>query len=293
MDSLPGLSVVIVNWNTANLLDSCLRSIAKFPYAGPQQIIVVDNNSSDNSAQMVRDRHPSVELIAETTNWGYAKGNNIGFRSAKYGYLLTLNPDTEVFEDTLDRAVSTLRVLSDHAALSARQIDTLGDTQQSVRGFPTFLGIVGQLTRLDRLFPSGPLGAYTLPDFDYDEAQEAPQPMGTFILFSREKLDLLDSSLEPFDEQFPIFFNEVDLLYRLYQRGFSCWYEPSVRILHHGGAGTKQVRKNMIWESHKSLVRYFQKHASTWQKPLIPLFALFVYVGALIRARGYYPGFRR
>jgi GT2 family glycosyltransferase len=135
--------------------------------------------------------------------------------------------------------------------------------------------------------------SYRMSRFDYDREQEAPQPMGTFLLFKREALASVGDSRQPFDEGFPIFFNEVDLLYRLRQKGWKCIYTPRAKILHHGGESTKQVRKSMIWESHRSLVRYFQKHYGTGISRLgLPLLAALSYTAAFIRAKGYHAGFR-
>ncbi len=103
----------------------------------------------------------------------------------------------------------------------------------------------------------------------------------------------MGSAKAPFDERFPIFFNDVDLVYRLKKQGWNCLYAPDVRIKHHGGESTKQVRKSMIWESHKSLVRYLWKHYGTGPGVLgLPLLTFFIYAAALVRAKGYDAGFR-
>jgi len=162
-----------------------------------------------------------------------------------------------------------------------------------VRGFPTLLGILGDLTGLGRRHPGSIWDAYRLTGFDYETEQSAPQPMGTFLLFRRTALGELGDPGRPFDERFPIFFNEVDLLYRLADAGWEIWYSPKVRILHHGGEGTKQVRPAMIWESHRSLLRFFGKHRGPLYRWLVaPWLALLVYGLAFVRARGYHGGFR-
>lgn len=283
------LSVLIVNWNTRALLSACLESLRRFPPTCPMEVIVVDNASGDGSAEMVRDAFPEVRLIASDRNLGYAAGNNAAFAAASGDWLLTLNPDTEVFESTLDTACETLARSPKVGVLGARQIGTDGKTQRSIRGFPTLIGFLGASAGLDRLFPNSPLGAYRLPNFDYEREQLAPQPMGTFLLFRREALVAVGDATHPFDEQFPIFFNEVDLLFRLKQAGWGCLYAPGVQIRHHGGESTKQVRKNMIWESHRSLVRYLRKHRPGL---LLPIWSLLIYASAFIRARGVYAGFR-
>ncbi len=283
------LSILIVNWNTRDLLRKCLRSMEEFPAKGPQEVIVVDNASQDGSAEMVREEFLGVTLIASKENTGYAKGNNLAFAAAQGEYLLTLNPDTEFDDDSLQRAIDVMDANPRYGTLGAKQIALDGSTQQSVRGFPTILGIAGDLLGIK----AGPFGSYRLPDFDYDQEQPAPQPMGTFLLFRREALSDIGDPQRPFDENFPIFFNEVDLLYRLHQKGWPCLYSPQVRVIHHGGEGTKQVRKSMIWESHRSLVRFLRKHRMRWwNAPLYWLVFGIVIAAAWVRARGYSAGFR-
>jgi GT2 family glycosyltransferase len=114
--------------------------------------------------------------------------------------------------------------------------------------------------------------------------------MGTFLLFRREALP---DPKHPFDEGFPIFFNEVDLLFRMKSAGWDCLYTPNAQIFHHGGESTKQVKKSMIWESHRSLVRYLRKHSGTVASRLgLPFVAAAIYAAAFVRAKGYHAGFR-
>ncbi len=257
------------------------------------ELIVVDNASTDGSAAMVRTEFPDVRLIESGGNLGYAAGNNLGLGVATGEWLLTLNPDTELIDQSLDSAVAYLRANPSVGALGARQIGTDGKTQRSVRGFPSLLGILGDVSGVGRRFPGSKLDSYRLTGFDYEKAGLAPQPMGTFLLFRRQALEAVGDAKAPFDLGFPIFFNEVDLLFRLSEAGWACHYLPEVRILHHGGESTKQVRKSMIWESHKSLVRYLLKHS---RGPIgrfgTRLAAAAIYASAWVRARGYDPGFR-
>lgn len=285
------LSVLIVNWNTRDLLRLCLKSLEENPSKIGQEVIVVDNASSDGSADMVRAEFPDVVLAAESTNHGYARGNNIAFRRASGRYLLTLNPDTEVLEGALDAAVAALEGSPKRGCVGACLVGPDGLVQRSVRGFPSVVGVAGDLFGLADRFPASRWASYRMPGFDYTVAQPAPQPMGTFLLFRREALDSIGDASSPFDELFPIFFNEVDLLLRLERAGWETWYEPSARVLHHGGASTRQVRKSMIWESHRSLLRFLRKHrlVAGWAYPVL---APAVWLGAFVRARGYHAGFR-
>ncbi len=281
------LSIIVVNWNTKDVIRRCLSSIRKNSLMHSHEVIVVDNASVDGSADMIASEFPEVTLIRSQTNLGYAAGNNLAFSQASGEWLLTLNPDTEFVDDSLDIAVDTLASSPNYGALGAKQILPDGSVQQSVRGFPSYIGLLGEIGPFRRL-----INSYRLDSFDYEELQDAPQPMGTFLLFRRSALEAVGDPKRPFDEGFPIFFNEVDLLYRLNQAGWKCLYNPKVRIWHVGGESTKQVRSSMIWETYRSLVRYMRKHHGTFVNwPALATLAAFGFAVSLVRARGYHRGF--
>jgi GT2 family glycosyltransferase len=205
-----------------------------------------------------------------------------------------LNPDVEFFDDSLRIAVAEMRERPDVGAMGIPLVDPDGvTTQASVRSFPRPSAIVPEMLGLSRLMP-GVFGQYRMHGFDYGRSQEVEQPMGTFVLYRAAALsDVSDKSDGPFDPQFPIFFNEVDLLQRIANAGWKIWYCAEARLKHHGGASTRQVRKPMIWESHRSLVRYYRKwYFRRWNAPLLWLFAGVVYLGAFVRARGWSEGFK-
>lgn len=256
------------------------------------EVIVVDNNSQDESEAAVREQFPDVNLIQTGANTGYAAGNNIAFSQAKGDLLLTLNADTEMYEGTLDTAIRELQAHHDCGVLSVKFRGPEGEVQSSVRGFPTLKNLFGEILGIAKRKPGTEWASYSLPDFDYQKSQYAPQPMGTFLLFKREALEKVGSAKKPFDEQFPIFFNEVDLLKRLDDAGVKCWYCTETEVFHHHGSSTKQVRASMIWESHRSLVRYLKKHLRGAARIFLPLAALASYCGAFVRAKGYHAGFR-
>ena len=278
------LSILIVNWNTKDHLRACLASIQRFPPTEPHEVIVVDNASADGSAGMVASEFPSVSLIEPGTNTGYARGNNLAFAEASGEWLLTLNPDTEFEDGSIQMALNELRVKTRHAAVGIRLVGRDGKRQRSVRGFPTPANVFGAIFRRG--------DAYTLPNFDYKQPGDAPQPMGTFLLFRREALEAVGDPKAPFDERFPIFFNDVDLQKRLSEAGWPCWYSSAAHLVHWHGASTVQAGKSMVWESHKSLVRYFGKHLRGVSLLLLPFIALASYSTAFVRAKGYHAGFR-
>ena len=253
----PTLSIVIVNWNTRDYLIGALNSIFDAPPNFPIQVIVVDNASTDGSAEEVAKRFPKVELIASKTNTGYAAGNNIGLKPATGDFVLLLNPDVVLKPDALSKAVKIAKSKSNLSALGAKQISPDGSNQRSVRGFPTPLSVLFEVLLLSRLFPKSRLfGAYRMTWFDYKSEMQVDQPMGTFLLIPRLVLD----EVGLLDEQFPIFFNEVDWCYRASLKGYNAWYSPEVELFHYGGGSTRQVKPQMAWESRKGLLDFYRKH---------------------------------
>jgi len=256
------------------------------------EVVVVDNASKDGSAEMVKTQFPLVRLLAESTNHGYAKGNNIAFGVATGKWLITLNSDTELQPTTFQSAISNMEALKDVGCAGIRQIGLDGKVQSSIRGFPTLIGIFGDITGIGQLFPNSIFDSYRKVGFDYAKSGPAEQPMGTFLIFRASALEAIGARTRPFDENFPIFFNEVDLLKRLDLTGWKTWYFSDAALLHHGGESTRQVRKSMIWESHKSLMRYLWKHHKSSPVALIlPLVGFIVYIAAFVRAKGYHAGF--
>ena len=286
------LSVLVVNWNTRDKLRDCLASLACHGPSFPYEVIVVDNASTDGSADMVRLQFPDVRLVEAGGNTGYARGNNIAFGLARYDWLLTLNPDTVFHSGELDLAIRRLAGQPEYGALALQLRFPSGEVQRSVRGFPTPAGVIGAATGFDKAFPRSALASYTLPLFDYSQEQLGPQPMGTFLLFRRAALVAVGDPTAPFDEAFPIFFNEVDLLKRMADSGWPCLYSPRAWVGHHHGSSTSQARKSMIWESHTSLTRYFDKHLAGTERLWLPVVAVANWLGALVRAKGVYRGFR-
>lgn len=278
------LSVLIVNWNTRDLLRACLQSLQRYPLSEPMEVWVLDNASRDGSAQMVQQEFPEVHLVASECNLGYAAGNNHLLQKAQSEYLLLLNADTEVTPGALDTAVRFLREHTKCAALGAKLIHPDGRVQASVRSFPEPEAVMWEYLGLAKLFPrSRRFGAYRMTWFSYDQIAEVDQPMGTFLMLARRAVEQVGLM----DEQFPIFFNEVDWCYRAKSHGWTVYFHPDVVIVHHGGASTRQVRPQMIWESHRSLKKFYDKHyRQRISAPIYGLMMLSITANAWLRTLG-------
>lgn len=256
----PTLSIAIVSWQTRDFLLDCLKSIFSTPPANSFEVIVVDNASTDGTADAVRKLYPDCTLIANPDNKGYAAGNNQAIGKASGEFVLLLNPDVVLPATGLDRAISFMQSHHEAGALGVRQVHPNGRLQRSVRGFPYPLSILPEILGLSRIFPRSRIfGAYRMSYFGYDKVAEVDQPMGTFLLLRRQAIEKVGM----LDDAFPIFFNEVDWCLRCRQAGWKIFFTPDVEIIHFGGASTTQVPIAMAWESRKSLLRFYAKHYSS------------------------------
>jgi len=280
------LSICIVNWNTRDLLAACLDSIEKAREGRQVQVVVVDNASGDDSARMVRERFPDVELIHNRQNLYYAAANNQALRASTGELKLLLNPDVQVPARGLSDLVDWM---SDHpqaGAVAPRLVYPDGRLQRSCRSFPDPDTIVYDVLGLSRLFASSRrFGKWRMTWWDYDQDRQVDQPMASALLLRSQALEQVGL----FDEEFPMFFNDVDLCRRLWDGGWQVWFTPAVSMVHHHGGSTRLVRGKMIAESGRSFVRYYRKHyrnRTPW--PIYGLSILLLrvaYAGRILAAR--------
>lgn len=251
------ISILIVNWNTRDLLRACLISLGKITIE--HEIIVVDCASHDDSAAMVAREFPAVKLIASAENLGFAAGNNRAYEIAIGEWIWLLNPDTEIEANAAEFLIDFLRDNPDAGAVASALVDARdGHIQRSCRTFPTPAALWAQAIGLAALFPrSKRFGFYKMGYWNYRDARAVEQPMASSFLLRRRAIETIGGL---FDEQFPIFFNDVDLCYRLKQVGWQIWFEPRSRVKHWGGASTGQIKLEMIAQSHRSLAKFYAKH---------------------------------
>jgi len=256
------LSIIIVTWNTKEFLNKCLDSIYKNRGNLELEILVVDNASADGTIDMLKKYWPKIKLIANKINLGFAAANNQAIKQATGRYILLLNPDTEIKNDALTKAIHFFRQHEQIGVLGVKLLNSDGSLQPSVRHFPTIFAIVLILSKIAKLLPNLPaLKKYLATDFDYSYAQRVDQVMGAFFLTSRDVINQIGS----LDERFFIWFEEVDFCRRVYQAGFAVWFYPEAAITHYGGQSFKQaltIKKQ--WFFFQSALKYFTKHIFTW-----------------------------
>jgi GT2 family glycosyltransferase len=248
----PTLSIVIVNWNTRDLLQQCLESIVASQPAFSYEVWVVDNASQDGSVAMVRTLFPWVRLIVNEKNVGFAQANNQAIRASRGAFVLLLNPDTQVMTLALDEMVRFLQENRHVGAVGSRILNPDGTLQPSCYPFPTLAREAWRLFHLDRLHP---FGVYDMAAWDVTTPRPVEALMGAALMVRREALDQVGL----LDEDYFMYTEEIDLCYRLHRGGWALYWLPQARIVHYGGQSTRQVRDAMFLRLYESKVLFFRK----------------------------------
>ena len=218
------LSVVIVNYNVVNFLEQCLNSVLAASQNLRIEIFVVDNNSVDGSVALVMDKFPSVQVIANTENVGFSKANNQAIMQSKSRYVLLLNPDTVVEQDTFDKCIAYMDAHPNVGGLGVRMLDGKGRfLPESKRGLHTPAVSFYKIFGLSKLFPkSKKFGTYHLGFLDEHQIHEIDVLSGAFMLMRAETLE----NVGLLDEAFFMYGEDIDLSYRIQQGGYSNVYFP-------------------------------------------------------------------
>ncbi len=250
------LSIVILSWNTRDLLEACLRSIYEGPRRVAFEVVVVDNASEDGSADMVAERFRKALLVRNRENEGYARGNNIGILRSRGDYILLLNSDTEVREDALERMVDFLASHPEYGACGARLIHPDGSVQKACMRFPTLMVPLFFDTFIEKLFPGNRVVRhYFMRDFDHETSIDVEQPPGTCFMFRGE----IENRVGLLDEALFLFYNDVDYCKRIWEAGYKIRFLAGAEVMHHLGGSTRKYGDFGL-EWHRNRVRYFRKH---------------------------------
>ncbi|MFA6428033.1 MAG: glycosyltransferase family 2 protein [Candidatus Buchananbacteria bacterium] len=255
------LSIIIVSWQVKDILRQCLKSIYDQTKNISFEVIVVDNNSSDGSPAMIKQEFPSVKLIANSDNRGFARANNQGGNIANGDFLIFLNPDTEILDNALGRMVDYLKNNPAVGILGPQLLNTDHTLQPSIRRFPRLRDQLLILSKLPNFFPSL-IAGYTAQAFNYKVTQPVEQVMGAALMFRRE----VKERIGLMDEYFWQYFDEIDFCKLSQEAGWQNWYLAEAKILHHKGTAFSQQRavfKQYHW--NRSLIYYAGKHWPAWQ----------------------------
>ncbi|HEB61744.1 MAG TPA: glycosyltransferase family 2 protein, partial [Bacteroidetes bacterium] len=252
------VSIIIVNYNVRYFLEQCLISVYKSVKNLNVEIFVVDNDSVDNSVEVVKNKFPDVKLIDNKQNLGFAKANNQALKIAKGKYVLLLNPDTLVEEDTLIKSFEYMENNPDTGALGVKLIDGEGEfLPESKRGFPTLSSSFYRLTGLSKLFPkSRTFNQYNLGFLDEDEISEVDVLSGAFMFIRRDIL----KNVGLLDEDFFMYGEDIDFSYRIKKAGYKVVYFPKTKIVHFKGESTKKSTLKYHNIFYKAMSIFAKKH---------------------------------
>jgi GT2 family glycosyltransferase len=254
------LSIIIVNYNVQYFLENCLSSVFKAADGISLEVIVVDNNSVDGSIRMLQEKFPQVKLIANKDNKGFSKANNQAIKQAKGEFVLLLNPDTVIEENTLSTCIRFFEEHQDAGGLGIKMVDGKGNfLPESKRGLPTPSVAFYKIFGLSALFPrSEKFGQYHLGHLSKDENHEVEILSGAFMMIRKKVLDQIGL----LDESFFMYGEDIDLSYRITQAGYKNYYLADTSIIHYKGESTKKSSINYVFVFYRAMAIFARKHFS-------------------------------
>lgn len=257
------LSVIIVNYNVKHFVDQCLRSVQVAIEGLDAEVFVVDNNSVDGSVPFLREHYPWVKLIANRENLGFAKANNVAIRQSTGRYVLLLNPDTIVQEDTFRKCVEFMNQNPDAGSLGVRMVNGDGHfLPESKRSLPTPRVAFYKIFGLSKLFPkSREFGRYHLTFLPESQTNEVEVLSGAYMMLRKETLDKIGL----LDEDYFMYGEDIDLSYRVVQGGWKNYYYAGTQIVHYKGESTKKGSLNYVLVFYNAMLIFVRKHFSRGQ----------------------------
>ncbi len=255
------ISIIIVNYNVKEFLQNLIHSIYKATANISSEIIIVDNASDDGSAEFVREKFPEVKIILNDKNLGFSKANNIGLKAAKGKYLLLLNPDTLVSENTFDELIKFFRSTPNAGLAGCKILNPEGTLQLACRrSFPGPWTSFCKVTGLSTLFPQSRIFArYNLTYLDENQTYEVDAISGSFMMFTREVYEKVGG----LDEQFFMYGEDLDFCYRVQKAGYKVYYVHSTQIIHYKGESTKRSSLDETKFFYNAMHLFVRKHLSS------------------------------
>lgn len=273
------LSVVIVNYNVEHFLEQCLYSVEAAGKGVDMEVWVVDNASVDGSEAMVKEKFPWAKWVGNTQNVGFSKANNQAIRESSGEYVLLLNPDTVVQEDTFRQVIRFMDDHPDAGGLGVKMVDGKGHfLPESKRGLPTPWVAFYKIFGLSSIFSrSSKFNRYYLGHLSNEETHEIEILSGAFMWMRKEALDKVGL----LDEAFFMYGEDIDLSWRIIQGGYKNYYFPHTRIIHYKGESTKKGSLNYVFVFYQAMIIFAKKH---FEAQHAKLFSMFIQIAIYLRA---------
>ncbi|KYH30673.1 N-acetylglucosaminyl-diphospho-decaprenol L-rhamnosyltransferase [Clostridium tepidiprofundi DSM 19306] len=272
------LSVIIVNYNTKDLLKQTIDSVIKTTKNIKYEIIVSDNNSHDGSIEMMKEVFPQIKLIENNDNLGFSKGNNVAIRESKGRYVLLLNSDTVVLDNCLEQCVNYMDKHKYTGVLGCKVVLKNGELDHACRrGFPTPQASLYYMLKLNKFWPNNEkYTQYTLSHLNEDEINEVDSVMGAFMMVRREAIEKVGL----LDETFFMYGEDIDWCYRIKEAGYKVVYYPKANIIHYKGASSSKKPFKTIYEFHRAMYIFYNKH---YREKYSFLITILVYIGIMLK----------
>ena len=253
-------SVIIVNYNVKHFLEQCLISVFNATKNISSEVFVVDNNSVDGSCAMLRERFHEVNLIENKKNHGFSHANNQAIKLAKGQYILLLNPDTVVEDDSFEKCIQFMDSKPEAGGLTVKMIDGKGRfLPESKRALPTPKVAFYKIFGLSGLFPkSKKFARYYLGHLNNDKTNEIEILPGAYMFLRKETLEKTGL----LDEDYFMYGEDIDLSYRITKAGYKNYYFPETTIIHYKGESTKKGSLNYVFMFYNAMIIFARKHFS-------------------------------
>ncbi len=275
------LSVIIVNFNTRDLLLECIKSIKKETRRISYEIIVSDNDSKDGSVEAVRKHIPDVVVLENTQNLGFAKANNIGIDKSNGRYICLMNTDIVVRDGCLDKMVAFMDKNSDTGALAPLTVDGDGHIRYNCRKFPNLWNCFCDAFFISSLFKNVSFfSGRTLPSVSYNKLHDAHVLSGCFLMVSKLAVDKVGK----LDERFFFYAEDTDWCKRIHDAGWRIVYHAGLKSVHYGGGSSKAQPKKFFIQLVRADYQYWKKHFSP---PIVVIYALLISTQLTLRALYY------
>jgi len=261
------ISIIIVTFNSAGVIKKCLSCIKNNIDSFNIELIIIDNNSEDETLAAVKDyfpisqKSPTLRIIENLKNIGYAGGVNQGLRIASGDFILLINPDVFITDGFFNRIVDFFNESSDIGLVAPQHLSMENKIIPSCREFPDHLTLLWEITGLSILFKRSKIfGKWRMGYFDYKSKMEVDQPMGSCLMGRKKVINEIGFM----DERFTMFFNDVDWCRRFKENGYKVVFNPEIKMYHLVGHSVMQKRYSMILYSHLAFFLYLQKYYKKW-----------------------------
>ena len=269
-------SIIIVNWNSGIQLKECVESVKKSSFENSilNKVVVVDNDSKDNSLELVEALNfEKLEIIKNNENLGFGKACNIGAKDSSSDFILFLNPDAMVYEDTFHKLFDYIEK-NDNSDVVVYGVQLIGDdgkVQRTCARFPSLSNFLVKVLGLNKL-NSKYFETYHLEEWNHNETKQIDHVIGAFYLIKRE----IFNSINGFDERYFVYFEDLDLSKRVHDSGYKTMYISEIQAYHKGGGTSEQVKALRFFYSTRSSLIYSFKHLGFFKSIIFMFFVYFI-----------------